>query len=713
MTPFDTFVVVDWSARGAPSAVKPSADAIWIGVVRDGATPTSSYHRTRHDAAVTLGALLEDERRQGRRVFAGFDFPFGYPAGFAAHVTGRADAFSLWDWLAGAIADSADNTNNRFQVAAALNRMSPGIGPFWGKPATEAADIPEQGSKRRDHGQTERRQVELTVPRAQPVWKLYTTGSVGSQALLGLPRLQALRGRFGKDLVVWPFETATDAPIVFAEIYPSLIDPVVKRQRGAAVKDDLQVRLLAGAFARLQKDGGLGALFRVPDVPDLTEEGWIFGAGHEVDLIRAARSQIMPDLKPPRLRNDCFALPAGVNWTPVDKALALLKHNLTAVVGSEVIDTSAALHRVLARDAIAVRSNPPAANSAVDGYGFAHETTGAGAQVLPLVTGRAAAGAPFQGVVPPGFAIRILTGAAIPAGVDTVVLQEDVTCAEGHIAFEGPVKAGANTRSMGEDVNKDAVILTAGHVLRAPDLALLAATGLARVQVRKSLRVGVLSTGDEIAPVGSTADPAQTYDANRPMLLALAEGWGFVPVDLGHVGDNRDALRNRLDLAAEQTDVILTSGGASSGDEDHVSALLTEAGAMQSWRIAVKPGRPLALGLWGGVPVFGLPGNPVAALVCTLIFARPAFQVLAGGVWTQPMGFTVPAAFTKRKKAGRREFLRARLTAQGHAEVFKSEGSGRISGLSWATGLVELDDGAHDIALGDPVRFIPYGSFGI
>jgi hypothetical protein len=171
-----------------------------------------------------------------------------------------------------------------------------------------------------------------------------------------------------------------------------------------------------------------------------------------------------------------------------------------------------------------------------------------------------------------------------------------------------------------------------------------------------------------------------------------------------------DDLRARLDAAAKDVDVILTSGGASAGDEDHVSALLTEAGAMALWRIAVKPGRPLALGLWQGVPVFGLPGNPVAAMVCTLIFARPAMALLAGSGWTEPQGFDVPAAFEKRKKPGRREYLRARMR-DGRAEVFASEGSGRISGLSWAEGLIELDEAARDIKPGDAVRFIPYGSF--
>ena len=194
------------------------------------------------------------------------------------------------------------------------------------------------------------------------------------------------------------------------------------------------------------------------------------------------------------------------------------------------------------------------------------------------------------------------------------------------------------------------------------------------------------------------------------MLGALVQKLGYEFKDIGIIRDDRDALRAAFDQAAEEADVILTSGGASAGDEDHVSALLNEAGAMAEWRIALKPGRPLALGMWQDTPVFGLPGNPVAALVCTLIFARPAMGLLAGQGWRAPQGFAVPAGFEKAKKPGRREYLRARIR-DGRAEVFKSEGSGRISGLSWADGLVELPDGAVTIAPGTPVRYIPFSSF--
>lgn len=417
-------------------------------------------------------------------------------------------------------------------------------------------------------------------------------------------------------------------------------------------------------------------------------------------------------LKPPPLRNDCFALPPGVDWTPVDAALTMLRQRLSPVVAREDVPLGDGVGRVLAEDIVARRSNPPEANTAVDGYGFAAGAVGEGDVVLPLVEGRSAAGAPFSGRVPGGAAVRVLTGAALPEGVDTVVLDEDCAVGEGEVAFRGPVKRGANTRKAGEDVAEGVTALSAGRVLTPADLALAAAVGHGALPVFSRLRVGVLSTGDEVVEPGRTAAPGQIFDANRPMLLSMAARFGYEAIDLGHVRDDRNALRARLDGAVGAVDAILTSGGASAGDEDHVSALLRETGALAEWRIALKPGRPLALGMWQGVPVFGLPGNPVAAFVCTLVFARPAMGLLAGAGWQAPVGFDVPAAFTKRKKPGRREYLRARVR-EGRAEVFASEGSGRVSGLSWAEGLVELEDGARDIEPGDLVRFIPFGSFGL
>ncbi|ETW13641.1 molybdopterin biosynthesis protein [Roseivivax marinus] len=706
MTGFDTVVVVDWSARSAPSPARPVADAIWIGIARDEGPAEARYVRTRAAAEADLVALFEAERAAGRRVLAGFDFPFGYPRGFARAVTGSDDPFALWAWLADAVEDGPDNGNNRWDVARTLNGLFPGTGPFWGCPEGEAdAVLPARGTERDGHGMPERRRAEADLPRAQPCWKLYTTGSVGSQALLGLPVLQRLRSRFGAELTVPPFEAAGDS-IVLAEVFPSLIAGAVAARTGAdEIKDRAQVRVLAEALAALPSDA-LDAMLAEGD----TEEGWILGLGHEAALIEAAGAQ--PTLAPPPLRDDCFALPAGVEWTPVDTALATLRDRLLPVVAASKVPLAEAAGRVLAADLHALRPNPPEANTAVDGYGFAAEAGQGEEIVLPLVEGRAAAGRPLGRAVPAGHAVRVLTGAALPEGVDTVVLDEDTRADATRVAFRGPVKPRANTRRAGEDVQAGACVLPGGRVLTPADLALAAASGHGALPVLDRLRVAVLSTGDEILEPGEPVAPGQIHDANRPMLLALADRWGHAGLDLGRVPDDRDELRARFDRAADEAHVIVTSGGASAGDEDHVSALLKEAGAMQDWRIALKPGRPLALGLWKGVPVFGLPGNPVAAFVCALIFARPAFARLAGAEWTAPQGFDVPAAFEKRKKPGRREYLRARIR-DGRAEVFPSEGSGRVSGLSWAEGLVELPDGALTVTQGDPVRYLPFSSFGL
>jgi len=416
---------------------------------------------------------------------------------------------------------------------------------------------------------------------------------------------------------------------------------------------------------------------------------------------------------PPRLNNDCFALPRGVTWTPVSDALEMLRTRLSCLVGHEDITTPDAAGRITAAPIFANRTSPPSANSAVDGYGLATASLDPEVTILPLVDGRSAAGQPYEGRVPAGRAIRILTGATVPAGVDTIVMQEDIALEDGKIAFRGGLKKGANIRKAGEDVTRGAEVLPAGHRLLATDVALLIAAGVAKIAVYRKLKVGVLSTGDEVRPIGTTATPDQIYDVNRPMLLSILAGWGVEAVDLGHVGDTRDILRQRLDKAAGEVDAIFTSGGASAGDEDHMSALLSSEGNVHFWRIAIKPGRPLALGQWQGVPVFGLPGNPVAAFVCALVFARPAVGVLAGKTWQMPRGYMVPAGFSKDKKAGRREYLRARINSDGQAEVFHSEGSGLVSGLSWADGLVELGDGAATITPQTPVLFYPYCAFGL
>lgn len=692
---FDTFLMVDWSG-GNDRGATPKKDAIWVCAARGGMADAPLYMRNRHVAEEWITDFLKAETDAGRRVFAGFDFAFGYPAGFGRTLIGTDDPFALWDWFAARVQDDP-KSNNRFDLAGDINAHFPGTGPFWGNGLQrDIPHLPRKGLARDGHGMPEKRKAEAQAKGAFPVWQLSGAGAVGSQVIMGLPMLARLRKTFGKTLTTWPFEPLS-TPIALVEIWPSLIAKnIAATLPEGQIKDAHQVQVMAQTLSAMTAEN----LARLLDVPANTE-GWILGLGHEALLTQGAL--------PPPLKNDCFAMPQGAHWTPVETALDHLRHELSCVTGTRNIPLKDAANCILAADVTAARAHPPAPNAAVDGYGFAGPAP-EGINRLPLVQGRAAAGAPFAGNVLADHAIRILTGANLPQGVDTVVLQEDVSATTSHVSFHGPIKQGANARKAGEDMQAGQVILHAGRKLTAADLGTMAAAGVDKLRVYQKLRVGILSTGDELRNPGDAATDGQIFDANRPMLSALVGQWGYDVIDLGRAPDNRDRLRVILDDAARRCDVIVSSGGASAGDEDHMSALLKDTGSFALWRIAMKPGRPLAMGQWQGKPVFGLPGNPVAAMVCALVFVAPALRVLAGGTWQTPTRYMMPAGFTKSKKEGRREYLRARIE-NGAAVVFPSEGSGRVSGLSWATGLVELADPAQKVAPGDPVAFLPFHSF--
>jgi molybdopterin-guanine dinucleotide biosynthesis protein B len=274
---FDLVAVVDWSASSARPHPKPRADAIWLGLATSGDLRTS-YHPSRHAAEGAIGTLIDMALDTGQSLLVGFDFPMGYPDNFAARLTGRAAAPAVWQWLDAAITDGPDNRNNRFAVADAINQRLGGQGPFWGRP--ESQPLPHLPSRKMvDYpglGLEERRQVEKLVPRAQPVWKLYTTGAAGGQSLMGLPMIHRLAQRPG--IAVWPFDPP--ARVTLAEIYPSLLAPSVTAALGpGAIKDEVQVRLLAQSLWRLGQAGQLEALLAAAPPDVRRAEGWILGAG--------------------------------------------------------------------------------------------------------------------------------------------------------------------------------------------------------------------------------------------------------------------------------------------------------------------------------------------------------------------------------------------------------------------------------------------------
>ena len=408
-----------------------------------------------------------------------------------------------------------------------------------------------------------------------------------------------------------------------------------------------------------------------------------------------------------QLSDDCFAF--GGRLQTVDAALALIAAAVACSSGTERVSLAHADGRVLAADLAAPADLPPFANSAVDGYAVRLADLAAG-PVLP-VSGRLAAGAAAR-PLPPGAAVRIFTGAALPPGADTVFMQEDVEAAGGSVRFPPGLRAGANTRPAGEDVAAGALALRAGTRLRPQHLALAAALGQDMLHVRTRVRVALFSTGAELVEAGVWPGPAQRCDSNRILLAALCRRAGAAVTDLGILPDDPAAITAGLAAAAPGHDLVLTSGGVSAGDEDHVRTAVERAGRLVFWRLAIKPGRPVAMGEVAGTAFLGLPGNPVAAFVTFVRVAHPMIAALGGATAPPATALPVPAAFSYRKKAGRREYVRVRLLSgpdgRPHAHKHPVEGAGILTSLTETDGLAEIADDVTEVAPGDAVGFLAY-----
>ncbi|MDO8605812.1 MAG: molybdopterin molybdotransferase MoeA [Phaeospirillum sp.] len=400
---------------------------------------------------------------------------------------------------------------------------------------------------------------------------------------------------------------------------------------------------------------------------------------------------------------------ADADLMTIDQALAQLEARLAPVVAIEVVPLRQSLFRILAEDVVAAVNVPPHDNSAVDGWAFRHADLPSDG-VLPVV-GRVAAGHPFTGDLPQGGAVRIFTGAPMPAGADTVAMQEDCREVAGGVVLPTRLKCGDNARHAGEDVTQGSVVLHAGARLRPQELGIAAAIGRAELRVYRPLRVAVFSTGDEIREPGTALPPGCIHDSNRYTAGALLQSLGAEITDLGILPDRLEVIQAALKDAAAAHDLILTSGGVSVGDEDHIKPAVLALGSLDFWRLAIKPGRPVALGEVAGTPFVGLPGNPVAVMITFMLIARPMVLRLMGATDTGLKRFAVEAGFAFKHKPGRREFLRARLAhADGRlvAAKFPSDGSGVLTSMVWSDGLVDIPEDRGDIAPGEMVEFVTY-----
>jgi molybdopterin molybdotransferase len=412
-----------------------------------------------------------------------------------------------------------------------------------------------------------------------------------------------------------------------------------------------------------------------------------------------------------QLTDDCFAFSGPL--LPLDDMERLIAERVTPVIETETVPLAAARGRVVAADVIAPIDLPPFDNSAVDGYAVRHADLNGGGETRLKVAGRLQAGQGATHRVEKGQAIRIFTGAPMPAGADTVFMQEDVTAEADAVTVPSGLKSGANRRLAGEDLRKGAVALAAGTILDAAQITLAAALGLTELTVRRRVRVAIFSTGNEVVEPGSARAGAAIFDANRFLLAQLLAHLGVAVTDLGILPDDPERLARALADAAPRHDLVITSGGVSTGEADHVRTAVERIGKLVFWRVAIKPGRPVAMGvLRGGAAFAGLPGNPVAVFVTFVRVVRPLLLRL-GGARAQPlMPLPVRSAFAYKKKKGRREYVRValRLAADGEVEAVKhpQDGAGVITSLTETDGLLEFADDVTTVAPGDRAGFLSY-----
>ncbi|MCA3565217.1 MAG: molybdopterin molybdotransferase MoeA [Methylocystis sp.] len=412
-----------------------------------------------------------------------------------------------------------------------------------------------------------------------------------------------------------------------------------------------------------------------------------------------------------QLTNDCFAF--GDAPLTIDEALAFIRERVPAVGERELLPLGQCDGRVLAEDLRALSPLPAFFNAAVDGYAVRHSDLSQDAISRLPVAGRLQAGATMVPPLPARSAFRIFTGAPMPEGADTIFMQEDVELAGADVVLPPGLKRGANCRPAGEELDAGALAIAARTRLAPQHLALAAGVGVASLKVRKRVRVAIFSTGDELTEPGAARTGAQVHDTNRVMLAALLARAGCAVSDLGILRDEPDSLRAALRKAAAGHDLILTSGGVSTGEADYVKLAVEAEGRLDHWRFAIKPGRPLAMGVIGGAAFAGLPGNPVAVFVTFTQVVRAVIAALAGENWQPPRFLPVRAGFRYRKKRGRIEFLRVSLTdgaAGPIAARYPIEGAGIISSLTGTDGLVRLSFDCEGVSEGDRLDYLPFAA---
>jgi len=407
-----------------------------------------------------------------------------------------------------------------------------------------------------------------------------------------------------------------------------------------------------------------------------------------------------------QLSQDCFAF--GKKLIKLETAINRIKKNIKPTEKIEEINTSISLNRILAHNIISKINIPPHSNSAVDGYAIKYNDYKSGNREFNIV-GKSTAGHPYNKKNKKLDCIRILTGAIVPNGYDTVIMEEDCIIKNETLILPNKIKKFMNYRHLGEDIKVKDKVFLAGHKLRPQDIGVLYSIGIKIIKVYEQLKVCVFSCGDELSNTDIPLKKGKIYDSNRIMLVNFLSKLNYKVQDLGILKDNKAYISKKLNKASINNDFIITSGGMSLGDEDHIKPIIEESGVMHVWRLAIKPGRPVGYGIYNQTPILGLPGNPAAVFVTFLMLGIPILKLMSGHKLLKNTYIPVKINFEHKKKLGRKEFLRVQLKSKGNSLIlnkFHKEGAGILSSASWATGLGIIDDNIKEVKKQDTINYI-------
>ncbi|MFP6778767.1 MAG: molybdopterin molybdotransferase MoeA [Alphaproteobacteria bacterium] len=400
----------------------------------------------------------------------------------------------------------------------------------------------------------------------------------------------------------------------------------------------------------------------------------------------------------------------GNKLVKLDTAIKIIKNNFNHQKYNELINIKDSLNRISSENIISSINVPAYSNSAVDGYAINFKEYSSGNRKFNII-GKSSAGHPFNKKIKKLSSIRVLTGAMLPSYFDTIIMEEDCEVTNDILNLPNLVKKSINYRYLGEDIKKNSIVYKKGHKIKPQDIGVLASLGFKQIKTYKVLRIAIFSSGDELTNIGKPLKKGHIYDSNREMIISFLNKLGFEVTDLGILKDKTEIIKNKLKKASTKNDLIITTGGMSLGDEDHIKNIIDKNGSIYAWRLAIKPGRPVGFGKFNKCPIIGLPGNPAAAFITFLVVAIPILKQMSGQILNKYNLIPIISDFYYTKKRGRKEFIRVKLINKKNKltmQKFPRAGAGILTSATWSSGIGILNEKVVEIKPGDKIDYLSY-----